>query len=87
MRPSAQASPMSGVIVAASGALGFWQERTAITVALPYSPLAGPLGLAAVPPGILAALVGLTVLYVVANEAAKHRYPPSDAAATPGARG
>ena len=52
----------------------------AITVALPYSPLAGPLGLTAVPAAILATLVGLTALYVIANEAAKRRYPPAGSA-------
>jgi Mg2+-importing ATPase len=66
----------------------FWRSRpgrallgssvavAAVTIALPYSPLAGPLGLVAVPAGILAALVGLTALYVIANEAAKRRFPP-----------
>jgi magnesium-transporting ATPase (P-type) len=67
--------------------LGSSAAIAAITVALPYSPLAGPLGLSAVPAAILATLAGLTALYVIANEAAKRRYPPSDAAATPGARG
>jgi Mg2+-importing ATPase len=47
-----------------------------ITIALPYTPLAGPLGLASVPAAILAALVGLTALYVIANELAKRRFPP-----------
>jgi Mg2+-importing ATPase len=66
----------------------FWRSRpgralllssvavAAVTIALPYSPLAGLLGLVAVPAGILAALVGLTALYVLANEAAKRRFPP-----------
>jgi Mg2+-importing ATPase len=58
----------------------------AITLALPYSPLAGPLGLTAVPAGVLAILVGLTALYVIANEAAKRRYPPADTAVTRGER-
>jgi Mg2+-importing ATPase len=57
----------------------------AVTVALPYSPLARPLGLTAIPAQILAALVGLTALYVVANEGVKRRYPPADVEATPGA--
>jgi Mg2+-importing ATPase len=47
-----------------------------ITIALPYTPLAGPLGLVSIPAAILAALVGLTVLYVIANELAKRRFPP-----------
>jgi Mg2+-importing ATPase len=50
----------------------------AITIALPYSPLATPLGLTTVPAPILGALVGLTALYVVANELAKRRIPPAD---------
>src|SRR6266536_1766149 len=58
----------------------------AVTIALPYSPLAGPLGLTAVPARIVAVLVGLTALYVIANEGAKRRYPPADAAAPPGVR-
>lgn len=52
----------------------------AVTLALPYSPLAGPLGLTAVPAGVLDVLVGLTALYVIANEAAKRRYPPAGSA-------
>jgi hypothetical protein len=47
----------------------------AITTALPYSPLAGSLGLAAVPSGPQAALTGLIVLYVFVNEGAKCRSP------------
>ncbi len=47
----------------------------AITIALPYTPLAEPLGLTGVPAGILAALIGLTAVYVVANELAKRRFP------------
>src|SRR6266511_377120 len=43
----------------------------AITIALPYTPLAEPLGLTGVPAGILAALIGLTAVYVVTNELAK----------------
>jgi P-type Mg2+ transporter len=76
----------------------FWRSRpgrallwssvaiAAVTITLPYSPLAGLLGLAAVPTGILGFLVGLTALYVLANEGAKRRFPPADAAATPAAR-
>ena len=48
----------------------------AVTIALPYSALAGPLGLVAVPAAVLAALAGLTALYVLANELAKRRVPP-----------
>ena len=63
----------------------FWRSRpgrgllatsvfvAVVTVALPYSPLAEPLGLVGVPARILAALVVLTALYVAANEAIKRR--------------
>ncbi|HEU5085240.1 MAG TPA: magnesium-translocating P-type ATPase [Acidimicrobiales bacterium] len=63
----------------------FWRSRpghallassvaiAAVTVALPYSPLAGPLGLVGLPLRIVAVLTGLTVLYVGVNEAAKRR--------------
>jgi hypothetical protein len=48
-----------------------------ITIALPYSPLATLLGLTTVPARILAALVGLTALYVAANELANtDSHPP-----------
>jgi hypothetical protein len=40
----------------------------AITITLPYRPLAGPPGLTAVPARILAALAALTVFYVITNE-------------------
>jgi Mg2+-importing ATPase len=61
----------------------FWRSRpgtallatslavAAVTVALPYSPLAQPLGLVGPPVGVLVALAGLTVLYVAANEITK----------------
>src|SRR5690606_17371330 len=61
----------------------FWRSRpgrgllatsaliAAITVALPYSPLADPLGLVSVPAKVVAALAVLTVLYVAANEVVK----------------
>jgi Mg2+-importing ATPase len=42
-----------------------------ITLAVPYSPVAGPLGLTAVPGNVLAALVGLTLGYVAVNELLK----------------
>jgi Mg2+-importing ATPase len=44
-----------------------------VTVALPYSPLAEPLGLVGIPARILLALTALTALYVIANEAIKRR--------------
>jgi hypothetical protein len=63
--PSTKATPalLSSIAIAA------------ITITLPYSPLAGPLGLTAIPAWILAALAGLTAFYVIANEGAKHRFP------------
>jgi Mg2+-importing ATPase len=48
----------------------------AVTVALPYTPLAGPLGLVPLAGTVLAALAGLTAIYVLANEIAKRRLPP-----------
>jgi Mg2+-importing ATPase len=42
-----------------------------ITVVLPYSPLAGTLGLVPLTGSLLLTLAGLTVVYVVANEVAK----------------
>jgi Mg2+-importing ATPase len=44
-----------------------------VTLALPYSPLAGTLGLVGVPMSVLAALGGLTAVYVVVNEVVKRR--------------
>lgn len=43
----------------------------AITLALPYSPLAGVLGVTAVPLGMLAALAGVTIGYIGVNELVK----------------
>jgi Mg2+-importing ATPase len=63
----------------------FWRSRpghalvvtsvavAAITVALPYTPLADPLGFVPVPLRVLGTLAALTVIYVVANEIAKRR--------------
>jgi Mg2+-importing ATPase len=42
-----------------------------VTVALPYSALAEPLGLVAIPARVLATLAALTVGYVAANEVIK----------------
>jgi Mg2+-importing ATPase len=42
-----------------------------LTFVIPYSPLAGPLGLDGPPPALLASLVLITVSYVVATEIAK----------------
>ena len=46
-----------------------------VTIVLPYSPLAAPLGLVAVPAVLLVVLAGLTVLYLLVNEALKHSTP------------
>lgn len=51
----------------------------ALTVLLPFLPVAAPLGLAAIPGRVLAALAGLTCLYVAANEWVKRRVPPQRA--------
>jgi Mg2+-importing ATPase len=63
----------------------FWRSRPSrallassvaiavVTVALPYSPLAEPLGLVDIPARVLLALAALTALYVTANEAIKRR--------------
>jgi Mg2+-importing ATPase len=48
----------------------------AITVALPYTRLAHPLGLTSVSIAILAVLVALSAVYVAANEIAKQWFPP-----------
>jgi CBS-domain-containing membrane protein len=42
-----------------------------VTAALPFSPLAGPLALVGLPATLLAALLGLTAVYVAANEIGK----------------
>ncbi len=55
------------------GLLGTSALIAAITLALPYSPLAEPLGLEAVPVRMLAALAALTAFYVATNEAIKRR--------------
>ena len=47
----------------------------AVTVALPYSPLAAPLGLAAVPLAVLGTLLVLADGYVAANEVVKRLRP------------
>ena len=64
----------------------FWRSRpgrallgssiavAVVTVALPYSALAGPLGFTGLPARVLLALVGLTTVYVAANEVAKRWY-------------
>ncbi len=49
-----------------------------VTVAIPYSPLAAPLGLDGPPLPILAALAIITALYVAATEFAKRRFYPKE---------
>ncbi|MEU3454558.1 magnesium-translocating P-type ATPase [Micromonospora sp. NPDC006766] len=56
--------------------LGTGALLAAVTVALPYSPLAKPLGLAPPPGPILAALGVLAAAYVAVNELTKRRMPP-----------
>jgi Mg2+-importing ATPase len=41
-------------------------------VAMPYLPFAGLLGLAPLPPGLLASLLGVAAMYILVNEVAKH---------------
>jgi Mg2+-importing ATPase len=55
----------------------------AVTIAVPYTPLARPLGLTALGWPIIGALAGLTVIYILANETAKRRVPPDRPAVTP----
>jgi Mg2+-importing ATPase len=45
-----------------------------VTVAIPFSPMAGPLGFTALPASMLAALAGVTTAYVVVTELAKRRF-------------
>jgi Mg2+-importing ATPase len=44
---------------------------TALTLLLPYLPIAPLLGFAPLPPGVLAALLGVSVMLVVSSEVAK----------------
>jgi Mg2+-importing ATPase len=64
MRPFWRSRPGRGLLVT-SGLIAV------VTVALPFSPLAEPLGMVAVPAGIVAFLVVLTGLYVAVNEVVK----------------
>jgi Mg2+-importing ATPase len=48
----------------------------AVTLALPYTPLAHPLGLVPLTGAVLAVLAALTAVYVLANEIAKRAFPP-----------
>ena len=63
-RPFFQSRP-SRLLVGSSLAMA------AVTVAIPFSPLAGPLGLAALPAPVLGVLAVITLLYVATTEGAK----------------
>ena len=45
-----------------------------VVLAIPYTPLADPLGLVPVPGPVLAAMIGVTAAYLVVNEALKRRF-------------
>ena len=47
---------------------------SALALALPYTPLAGWFGLVALPPILLAAIVGTTIAYLACTEVAKRRF-------------
>jgi Mg2+-importing ATPase len=49
-----------------------------LCIVLPYLPFAGLLGFVPLPPAVLAAMAGITVLYVLAVEAAKRRLYVAD---------
>ncbi len=66
MRRFHQSRPSKALAVSSLGVL-------TITVALPFSPLAPPLGLVPVPLSVLLALAALTTLYVLSNETLKNR--------------
>ncbi|MCW3842271.1 magnesium-translocating P-type ATPase [Micromonospora yasonensis] len=74
-RPFLRSRPSTTLL--ATGAL-----LAAVTVALPYSPLARPLGLAPPPGPVLATLAVLAVGYVAVNELTKRRVPPDRLGAT-----
>ncbi|MNG37688.1 hypothetical protein D3C84_1251110 [compost metagenome] len=46
----------------------------AVTLALPYSPLAPWFGLVPLPPAVLLALLGISLLYAGASELFKHYF-------------
>jgi Mg2+-importing ATPase len=75
-RPFFRSRP-ARVLLATSASLA------AITIAVPYTPLGPPLGLTGLPVAVLAALAGLTVVYVLGAELTKRRFPPDRAAANP----
>jgi P-type Mg2+ transporter len=48
----------------------------AVTVALPFTPRAAPLGLVPLASSVLTAPAGPTAVYVIANEVATRVFPP-----------
>jgi Mg2+-importing ATPase len=68
-RPFLRSRPSTTLL--ATGAL-----LATVTIALPYTPLARPLGLVPLPATVLAALAALAVTYVLANEITKKRFRP-----------
>jgi P-type Mg2+ transporter len=66
-RPFFRSRPSRLLVLSSLGVAG-------ITLAIPYSPLATPLGLSGPPPAVLAALGIITMLYVATTEIAKWRY-------------
>lgn len=60
------------------GRLLLWSSAAvaAVTVAIPFSPVAGTLGFTALPARVTAVLVALICVYVIVNEVAKRRFPP-----------
>jgi hypothetical protein len=73
-RPAHQPAPSTKATPARLSSIAI----AAITITLPDSPLAGPLGLTAVPAWILAALAGLTAFYVIANQGGQTSLPTDD---------
>jgi Mg2+-importing ATPase len=63
-RPFTQSRPSRGLLLATLAVIG-------LTLLLPYTPLAGPLGFVPLPPLFLAALLCIVAGYVVAAEVAK----------------
>ena len=69
-RVAFRSRPGRGLLVASVGV-------AALTTALPFTPLRGPLGLVPLPFALLGALAALTAIYWGANEALKTRIPVS----------
>ena len=71
-RPFFRSRPARSLLVS-SGLLA------AVTIAIPYTPLARPLGFVPLTAVLLAALAGLTIVYVLSNEVVKRMFPPDRA--------